>query len=158
MQCIDKQGQPFEVKKYGLEDYACLEAMYASFYPKGKFQGMPPLTDDASRKWIDGLLKNGENFLAWQNSKTVGHVVVLPDFDKHDGEYLIFVSHPNRGRGIGSELTRVILQHVKTLGLTLIWLVVGTTNFQAIGLYQKFGFKFCEPDITESERQMILRL
>jgi ribosomal protein S18 acetylase RimI-like enzyme len=158
MECIDKQGEPFEVKKYGLEDYAFLEAMYVSFYPKGKFQGMPPLTDDATRKWIDGLLKNGENFLAWQDSKTVGHVAVFPDIDKHDGEYLIFVSHPNRGRGIGSELTRIILQHVKTLGVTLIWLVVGTTNFPAIGLYQKFGFTFCEQDLTESERKMILRL
>jgi ribosomal protein S18 acetylase RimI-like enzyme len=83
---------------------------------------------------------------------------VLPDFDKHDGEYLIFVSHTNRGRGIGSELTRIMLQHMKTLGVTLIWLVVGTTNFPAIGLYKKFGFTFCQPDMAESERQMILKL
>ena len=158
MHFIDKRGKPFEVKKYSLGDYASLEAMYVSFYPKGKFQGMPPLKDDASRKWIDGLLKNGENFLAWQDGKTVGHAVVLPDLDKHDGEYSIFVSHPNRGNGIGSELTRLMLQHVKTLGVKLIWLVVGTTNIPAIGLYKKFGFTFCKPDITESERQMILRL
>ena len=61
MHCIDKQGKPFAVKKYSHGDYPALEAMYVSFYPKGKFQGMPPMTDDASRKWIDGLLKNGEN-------------------------------------------------------------------------------------------------
>jgi RimJ/RimL family protein N-acetyltransferase len=158
MHCIDKQGKPFAVKKYSFRDYDSLEAMYASFYPKGKFQGMPPLTNDASRKWIDGLLKNGENFLARQDGKTVGHVVVLPDFNKHDGEFLIFVSHPDRGRGIGSELTRLMLQHVKSLGVKLIWLVVGTTNIPAIGLYKKFGFTFCQQDITESERQMILRL
>jgi ribosomal protein S18 acetylase RimI-like enzyme len=158
MHCIDKQGKPFAVKKYSLRDYASLEAMYVSFYPKGKFQGMPPLTDDASRKWIDGLLKNGENFLARQDGKIVGHVVVLPDFDKHDGEFLIFVSHPNRGLGIGSELTRLVLQRVKSLGVKLIWLVVGTTNIPAIGLYKKFGFTFCHQDITESERQMMLRL
>jgi ribosomal protein S18 acetylase RimI-like enzyme len=158
MQCIDKQGKAFAVKKYSLGDYASLEAMYACFYPKGKFQGMPPLTNDASRKWIDGLLKNGENFLARQDGKTVGHVVVLPDFDKHDGEFLIFVSHPNRGLGIGSELTRLVLQRVKSLGVKLIWLVVGTTNIPAIGLYKKFGFTFCHQDITESERQMMLRL
>jgi ribosomal protein S18 acetylase RimI-like enzyme len=158
MRCIDKQGKPFEVKTYSLGDYDSLEAMYVSFHPKGQFQGMPPLTDDASRKWVDGLLKNGENFLARQDGKTVGHVVVLPDYNKHDGEYLIFVSHPNRGRGIGSELTRLMLQHVKTLGVKIIWLVVGTTNIPAIGLYRKFGFTFCKHDITESERQMILRL
>jgi len=158
MAYIDKQGHPFEVFHYRLGDYPFLEAMYASFYPKGKFQGVPPLQNEASRKWIDGLLKNGENILAWQDNKTVGHVVVLPDFGRLDGEYLIFVSHPHRGRGIGSELTRNILQHVKTLGLTVIWLVVGSTNLAAIGLYKKFGFTFCTGDITESERQMILRL
>ena len=35
-------------------------------------------------------------------------------------------------------------------------LVVGATNFQAIGLYRKFGFRFCDPDLSETERKMIL--
>jgi GNAT superfamily N-acetyltransferase len=156
MRSIDKQGKPFDVEKYSPDHYDSLEAMYTSFYPKGKFQGMPPLTDEASRKWIKGLLENGENFLAWQDGETVGHVVVLPDFLKNDAEYLIFVSHPNRGRGIGSELTRVVLEHAKRLDLEILWLIVGATNFQAIGLYKKFGFLFCSPDLSESERKMIL--
>lgn len=158
MRCIDKHGKSFEVKKYRLKDYAALEAMYVAFYPKGKFQGMPPLQDEASRKWVNGLLEKGTNFLAWQDGIIVGHVVVLPDLQKGDAEYLIFVRHPNRGRGIGSELTRTVLQHAKDLGLETIWLVVGTTNFPAIGLYRKFGFRFCEPDFSESERKMMLTL
>ncbi|MGD2269100.1 MAG: GNAT family N-acetyltransferase [Desulfobacterales bacterium] len=158
MRCIDKHGKSFEVKKYRLEDYAGLETMYVTFYPKGKFQGMPPLKDEASRKWINGLLENGENYLAWQDGIIVGHVVVLPDFGKGDAEYLIFVRHPNRGRGIGSELTRAVLQHAKNLGLEMIWLIVGATNFPAVGLYRKFGFRFCQPDLSETERKMILSL
>ena len=158
MRYIDKQGKPFEVEKYSLKDYASLETMYVTYYPKGKFQGMPPLEDEASRKWINGLLENGENFLAWQDDITVGHSVVLPDFDRRDAEYLIFVRHPNRGRGIGSQLTHEILQHAKDLSLEIIWLVVGATNFQAIGLYKKFGFRFCEPDLSETERKMMLTI
>jgi len=158
MQCTDKQGHPFEVHPYCTGHYPALESMYAAFYPKGKFQGMPPLKDEASRKWIQRLLENGENFLAWQEGKTVGHVAILPDFQKGDAEYLIFVSHPHRGRGIGSELTRLAIYHAKRLGLTSIWLIVGVTNFRAIGLYQKFGFLFAHPDFVDSERQMILRL
>ena len=84
--------------------------------------------------------------------------MALPDFDRRDAEYLIFVRHPNRGRGIGSQLTRVVLQHAKDLGLETIWLVVGATNFQAIGLYRKFGFRFCDPDLSETERKMILAI
>jgi GNAT superfamily N-acetyltransferase len=158
MRCIDKHGKCFEVKNYGCEDYAALETMYVTFYPKGKFQGMPPLQDEASRKWINGLLEKGENFSAWQDGIIVGHVVVLPDFVKGDAEYLIFVRHPNRGRGIGTQLTRAVLQHAKNLGLDTIWLVVGSTNFPAIGLYRKFGFRFCVPDLAESERKMTLKL
>lgn len=158
MRCIDKLGKSFEIRKYRLEDYGGLEVMYTTFYPKGKFQGMPPLKDEASRKWINGLLANGENYLAWQDGIIVGHVVVLPDFEKRDAEYLIFVRHPNRGRGIGSELTRAVLQHARNLGLEMIWLVVGSTNFPAVGLYRKFGFQFCEPDLCEIERKMILNL
>jgi len=158
MRCIDKQGRSFEVKKYSPKDYSDLETMYVTFYPKGKFQGMPPLEDEASRKWIKGLLENGENYLAWQDGIIVGHVVVLPDFERRDAEYLIFVRHPNRGRGIGSQLTRAVLQHAKNLGLETIWLVVGATNFQAIGLYRKFGFRFCDPDLSETERKMILAI
>ena len=158
MRCTDKLGHPFEVQKYIAAYYPALEDMYNSFYPKGKFQGMPPLTNTASRKWIQELLARGENFLAWQDGKTVGHAAILPDFQKKDAEYLIFVSHPHRGRGIGSELTRQAIDHAKNIGLTSLWLLVGVTNFSAIGLYKKFGFLFSHPDFMDSERQMLLGL
>jgi len=158
MRCIDKQGKPFEVKPYSPEDYAFLDTMYVTFYPKGKFQGMPPLKDEASRKWIKGLLEIGENLLAWQDGTVVGHAVWLPDFAKGDAEYLIFVSHPKRGRGIGSQLTQVAIDHVRHLGLTSIWLTVSATNFRAIGLYKKFGFTYSSTSIAETERKMTLNL
>lgn len=158
MRHTDKTGRPFEIKAYSREEYAQLEGMYAAFYPKGKFQGVPPIKDEASRRWIKGLLEHGKNFLAWQHGKTVGHVVVLPDLAKSDAEYLIFVSHPHRSRGIGSELTRTAIGHVKKLGLRSIWLVVGSSNFRAIGLYKKFGFVFAAQDLLEAERKMILVL
>jgi GNAT superfamily N-acetyltransferase len=158
MACIDKKGKPFDVKKYSPEDFAWLETMYASFYPKGKFQGMPPLKDETGRRWIKGLLENGENFLAWQHGQTVGHAAVLPDFTKADAEYLIFVSHPCRGRGIGSELTRVAVQRVRELHLRSIWLTCAVTNFRAIGLYQKFGFKFAGMGLAGGEHKMVLDL
>lgn len=158
MQCTDKQGRLFEAYKYDVEHYPSLENMYATFYPKGKFQGMPPIKDEASHKWIKKLLANGENFLALQDGKTVGHVVLLPDFKKGDAEYLVFVSHPFRSRGIGSELTRLAIDHAERLGLMSIWLIVGATNFRAIGLYKKFGFSFIPSDFADSEHQMVLRL
>lgn len=158
MQCVDKNGHCFEVAKFSQDQFPSLEAMYKSFYPKGKFQGMPPLDDDASRRWVLELLKNGENYLARQDGSTVGHVVILPDHGKKDAEYLIFVSHPYRGKGIGTRLTDIVLQRAREIGIRTIWLVVGTLNFQAIGLYKKFGFGFSSDDLCECERKMTLNL
>ena len=83
----------------------------------------------------------------------IGHAVFLPDLKTRDGEYLIFIRQPFRGRGIGTQLTRMVLEEAKVMGLKLIWLSVGAYNFIAIRLYKKFGFNFCEEYATESEKR-----
>lgn len=155
---LDKRGSPFEVRGYRTEDHSRLAEMYDSFYPKAKFQGMPPLEERVRQKWLEKLLDSGENFLAWQEDKVVGHVVVLPDFNRGDAEYLIFVSQSNRGYGVGTELTRKAIERARTLGLKRIWLTVDAYNFRATRLYKKFGFQFCERSESASERMMLLQL
>lgn len=154
----DKTGVTFEVRKYQEKDFAFLAEMYDFFSPKAKFQGMPPLDGKARQKWITNLLKDGENYMALRDIQVIGHAVFLPDLKTQDGEYLIFLRQPFRGRGIGTELTRTALQEAKVMGLKLIWLSVGAYNFIAIRLYKKFGFNFCEEYATESEKKMILTL
>ncbi|MCP4346804.1 MAG: GNAT family N-acetyltransferase [Desulfobacterales bacterium] len=156
MVIIDKKGCPFEVKSYQPEDYSSLEEMYDTFTPKAKFQGMPPVDQEVRHNWIRKLVKAGDNFLAWQEGKVVGHVVILSDFDKRDAEYLIFVSQANRGRGVGKELTRAALQKAKEYDLRCVWLTVDSFNFRAIRLYKKVGFHVHEESCSASERVMIL--
>ncbi len=158
MAIIDKNGDPFEVKSYQPEDCSFLEEMYDTFTPKARFQGMPPANQDVRHEWIRKLVRNGDNFLAWQEGKVVGHVVILSDFDKGDAEYLIFVSQANRGRGVGKELTRAALQKAKELSLRCVWLTVDSFNFRAIRLYKKAGFHLHEESCSASERVMILEL
>ncbi len=154
----DKRGRLFEVRRYGAGDYSHLLDMYHSFAPKAKFQGMPPLEKKARQEWLTKLIDSGENFLAWQEDKVVGHVVVLPDFSKGDAEYLIFVGQPHRGQGVGRELTRKAIERAKDLGLKKIWLTVDAYNFRATRLYKKFGFEFREEYRSASERMMLLTL
>ncbi len=158
MTLVDKRGCSFEVRSYKPEDYLYLEAMYDSFTPKARFQGLPPSNKDVCNKWIIGLLKAGENFLAWQEVKVIGHVVILPDFNRGNAEYLIFVSQTSRGRGVGIELTRVAIQRAKDLGIKIVWLTVDAYNFRAVKLYKKVGFKFCEGYSSTSERMMALSI
>jgi ribosomal protein S18 acetylase RimI-like enzyme len=156
MTFFDKKGSPFEVNAYRTEDHSFLENMYDSFSPKAKFQGMPPLKKETRQGWIEKVLDSGENFLAWRDNRVIGHVVVIPDMRVGDGEFLIFVHQNDRNRGVGTQLTLTVLEHAKNLGLTKIWLMVGTYNFTAIRLYKKCGFEFYE-NPGGPERPMIVR-
>ncbi len=158
MSIVDKKGSPFEVKNYKQDDYQYLLDMYDAFAPKGRFQGMPPINKNVRYKWIKGLTLAGENFLAWQEGKVIGHVVILPDFEKSDAEYLIFVSQVSRGLGVGKELTSSAIKKAGELGLRVVWLTVDSYNFRAINLYKKSGFQLRGECSSSSERVMFLDL
>jgi len=158
MTLIDKKGIPFEVRSYTPEDHSYLEEMYDNFTPKGEFQGMPPRDKKASEKWIQGLVRDGKNFMAWQEGKVIGHVAVLPDFERGSAEYMIFVSQIHRSRGIGKELTLAAIQEARKIGLKTIWLTVDSYNFRATKLYKKIGFQFRKGYSSASERMMTLEI
>jgi ribosomal protein S18 acetylase RimI-like enzyme len=158
MEYTDKKGAPFEVRAYRDDDCALLAEMYARFTPKARFQGVPPVEENACRDWTNGLIAQGENFIALRERRVIGHVVVIPNTHAGDGEYLIFVSQSDRNRGVGSRLTEAAIGKARGLGLVRLWLSVGTSNFLAIRLYRKFGFDFCSDDRMECERIMRLEL
>ena len=158
MIAIDKSGVPFEVKECVTTDYSHLLDMYEVFLPKAKFQGMPPGDLERRRSWVQHLTDTGHSFLAWRRNKVIGHVVLLPDFDKLDAEYLIFVIQSDRGKGVGRGLTGEAIKWARLHEIRVVWLTVDSYNFRAIHLYRKFGFHFSEPFCHAPERLMILRL
>ena len=61
---------------------------------------------------------------------------------RHVGELAISVSREIRGRGLGKELLkRIIDKAVKELKITMVILYAASENKVAIGLYKKMGFK-----------------
>jgi len=158
MTLIDKKGCAFEVKTCAAGDYASLEGMYDRFTPKAKFQGMPPFSKAVRETWLRQLIEKGHNFLAWSCGEVIGHVVILPDFNLRDAEYLIFVSQRHRGLGVGMALTHAALEMARTLDLKRVWLTVDAYNFRAIRLYRKAGFRPCEGYDAATERMMVLDL
>ncbi|MBI4964302.1 MAG: GNAT family N-acetyltransferase [Desulfomonile tiedjei] len=153
---VDKRGEEFEITNSGFEERWALVEMYDRFTPKAITQGLPPANTDARYQWINSLLENGENFLAWHQGKLVGHASIIVDTAKRDGEYLIFMDQSCRNRGMGTELTRAAIEKARDMGLNRVWLTVEALNFRAIKLYRKMGFVFC--DSGERERTMILQL
>ena len=158
MTLIDKKGCAFEVRTYSPEAFGSLERMYDRFTPKAKFQGMPPFSKTVRGTWLRQLIENGHNFLAWSGEEVIGHVVILPDFNIRDAEYLIFVSQSHRGLGVGKALTLAALQKARALDLKIVWLTVDAYNFRAIRLYRKVGFRPCEGYDATTERMLALDL
>jgi len=154
MECTDKLGCPFAIDGCGSEHLAKLVDMYNEFYPKAAAQGLPPIDDVQRSSWIEKLLKCGRNFLVRQDGKLVGHAALVPDFDKMDAEYVIFIDHRYRNRGLGSKLTSYAAENARKWGLESLCLTVEAHNLPAIRVYKKAGFKFC--DEYGSERTMIL--
>ncbi len=152
---IDKNGNSFKVRQYNPADYVHLSMMYDTFSPKARFQGMPPYEKNPRETWLKKLILDGENILAWQDKKVIGHVVVLPGFEKYDAEYLIFIIQSNRGTGIGGALTQAAIKRAESLGLKSIWLLVDAYNFRATKLYKKYGFSFSKVYRSASERMMV---
>jgi RimJ/RimL family protein N-acetyltransferase len=155
---LDKQKEPFELKKGSGDDAARLVEMYETFEPKGRYQGLPPAKTDACFSWLNHIFSIGENFLALRNDRMIGHAALLPDMTLRDGEYLVFVHQHHRSRGVGTQLTHSAMNHALSLGLTDIWLTVDADNFIAIRLYRNFGFSFSDESSFHSERKMMLHL
>lgn len=55
----DKLGRPFVVRRFDLADRVALEAMYEDFEPKRAAQGLPPMGEEAVRRWLDRILGRG---------------------------------------------------------------------------------------------------
>ena len=155
---LDKKGEHFEVRLGREGDADRLLEMYEAFHPKGKFQGLPPLKTAPCLAWIRHLFNIGENHLAFRQNQTIGHAVLLPDLTLRDAEYLVFVSQNHRGLGVGTQLTRQVLDQARRLDLTVVWLTVDASNFIAIRLYRKFGFCFSDAACVSGERKMSLDL
>lgn len=153
---VDKVGCEFEVGKCDLESASQIRAMYDGFARLAISQGLPPAQKEIRDRWIDKLLEFGRNLLAWSGGNAVGHAAVIPDFDRGDGEYVIFVTETFRNRGLGTSLTQMAIEDSRSIGLKRLWLTVESFNFRAIRLYRNSGFTAV--DRGEREITMILRL
>ena len=153
---VDKTGDTVVFTEVTDEDKPALLAMYDEFEPKAVTQGLPPAPEKVRQSWVQGLLSSGLNFIAWRQGKVIGHASLILDRERNDGEYVIFVDHRVRNRGVGTVLTELAVRRGGELGLKSIWLTVEALNFRAIKLYKNIGFRFV--DSGERERTMSLNL
>ena len=107
------------------------------------------ITRHREKDVLDKLIRteNGNYVMAIVDSKSdklLGNCGLLNvDHINRNAEFGIFIGDgQSRGKGIGEEATRLILDFgFNAINLNHIWLRVFTFNKNAIGLYKKIGFK-----------------
>lgn len=151
----DEEGREIEVRVYDEEDFEALVEMYDTFDPADRAQGIPPAREERVRSWLDVILDEGQDVIAVDGNRAVGHATLVPD-GNDAVELAIFVHQDYQGAGIGSRLIRTLLGYGERLGIEKVWLTVERWNHPAVNLYESVGFE--SSSVESFELEMTLRL
>jgi ribosomal protein S18 acetylase RimI-like enzyme len=156
----DREGRTVEVSAMARDpttaDIEPVVAMYDTFDPADRAQGVPPVGEERVRDWFDTLLSaDSYNVVAWVDDEAVGHATLVPDADDAY-ELAIFVHQDYQGAGIGTHLIEGLLGHGQAHGVERVWLTVERWNQPAVNLYKKVGFETASAESFELE--MAIRL
>jgi RimJ/RimL family protein N-acetyltransferase len=130
-----------------------LLAFYDQFEPKGVDLGIPPRVASTRREWVGRLARTSVGVLAMDGDRVVGHTAAVP-INASTSELFVFVHQDAQNQGIGTELVRSLAKCAAEIGLKRLWLSVLNSNFIAIHVYRKCGFRFVGP--MDVEREMVL--
>lgn len=150
-----RSGRKMEVRGYGPEDFTALVEMYKTFEPKRVAQGLPATDVPRIANWIDKLQQKSRSLLVWDGKRIGGQAILCP-IDQTRIEFTIFVHQDFREIGLGTALTRQALKFAHDMGFEQVLLTTEHSNFRAVSLYKKIGFKFCGSYGNECEMQIII--
>ena len=107
----------------------------SNLVPKKLLLEADPSIDHINQYLVDSLC-----YVATIQNEAVG-VCVLKLIDRNRYElFNIAVSPENQKKGIGSQLLRYVIEHIKKLNAKSVELGTGTFGYQ-LAFYQRFGFR-----------------
>jgi RimJ/RimL family protein N-acetyltransferase len=155
---VDRAGRPFRIRPLASGDRQKLQHFYEAFEPKRSAQGLPPAESERIEAWLEAILARGIHLIVISADEVVGHGFVTPTPTPGIGEYAVFVQQDRRGNGMGTELSRAVVDTARNAGLRGLWLSVEPENRAAIRAYEKVGFEFVGSTRYSVEPEMELRL
>jgi CBS domain-containing protein/RimJ/RimL family protein N-acetyltransferase len=142
---VDKRGEPVLIRALSDKHIEPLLDMYLAYQPRNSFNGLPPIEDGPCVMWVKHMVDTGVNLVALSfDDGVVGHAVLFP-MSEERYEFLVVVAPGHQGAGIGTELTRDVVQLGYEANIDQIWLCVETTNRVARHVYRKCGFEYLSP-------------
>ena len=115
---------------------------------EGKYLFMnSEITDmEEERRWFEHGTTEGMRYLvARVDGRVIGGASVHPHTDKraHVAEYGIYIREGYRDLGLGTALTKELVEIAKKQGLEVLQLSVYATNKRAFHVYKKCGYREC---------------
>lgn len=139
---ITKRSEPVLIQTLQPTRHGQLVEMYLSFEPRNSFSGLPPIADSACTKWVEGMIATGANLVALSFEDGVAGHAALFDIDARTCEIFVCVLPKCQRIGIGTELTRCLIQLAHELDFEGIRLNVEAGNHVARHVYEKCGFRY----------------
>lgn len=134
-----ESGTPIVIREFTPEDAGALEAMYATFEPRGAAMGLPPASGEKTRQWLEEVTARSHNLVARLGAHILGHAIVAPS-GVGDAELAVFVHQDHRGRGLGTALARAAVALARERGYHRLWATGSAGNEAAIRMVRKCGF------------------
>ncbi len=155
---INKRGEATLVQTLTPKQHQKLVDMYLAYQPRNSFDGLPPIRDSICIDWVNGMIANAANLISMSfDVGLVGHAALFP-MNADECEILLVVSPPQQQIGIGTEMTRSMIQLADELGYERIRLNVEAKNSVARHVYQKCGFYYsCKGFRDELDMALDLR-
>ena len=150
-----RKVRALEVRAYNPGDFERLVEMYKSFEPKRVAQGLPPPDVPRITCWLEQLQANSHALLAWDGKKVVAHTLLCP-IRQDAVEFTIFVLQGYREEGLGTILSELTLAWALEMGLSKVFLTTELSNYRAIGLFRKLGFRTTSREGDECEMRLDL--
>lgn len=148
-----RAGHVLKVREYNFDDFGALVEMYKCFEPKRVAQGLPPPDVPRIAHWLDQLQHKSRSLIALDGKRVVGHAIVCP-ISETAVEFTIFVHQDFRELRLGTALTRLELQFSAEMGFKEVYLTTELTNFAAMSLYRKIGFRITSSSGDECEMRI----
>ncbi|WP_323191486.1 GNAT family N-acetyltransferase [Halostella sp. PRR32] len=148
----DREKREITIRALDPDGFDALAEMYAAFDPADRAQGIPPTGEDRIEGWLETLVDEGLNVVAWDGDRAAGHATLVPDGDDGESyELAIFVLQEYQESGIGGRLMDALLGYGRGNGVENVWLTVERWNTAAVNLYEKVGFETTNAESFELE-------
>jgi len=137
-----KDGRTLTVRSYKSDDFEAMVSMFQRLSKEALRYGNPPFDRTRLQRWASAI-DGGILFLVLDGENVVAAATVWTSWNprlKGIGEYATYIHQDYQGRGLGTFLTRTILQEAKRKGFHRVTLQVVADNVLGIKAYENAGF------------------